>query len=493
MGNLSIVHYLRETYPAMDCSRMNSSGLQPLHVACEKGMLHVVMYLVNNRLSDASACTADGRNALHMAASSNHISLLQFLCTIMPPEALRAAESRGFSPLHLACMLGHDEAVNLLIHATGVDVNQLDRLGRTCTDMAIILGHLGVVRSLLSLPPTCRPNIDEQHGMHAYTGLHWACANLQYSIIKYLVQDRGANVTAKDINGLTPDKVVSDPVVTLLVTGSVSKKEMRAAVDSIRDFRLTENGVAGVTTKQKSKVSKSSQRQSHTRPESGDECSDDEQFSDEGSEGGESAEDGGSESGEEGGSVSGDNEVMPEDHDSSREISDRGRSGSDECGSEGDESGVEDSVLFEWVKHESNIEKLEAELGATPDILCDVREICNDKTGETLLHEACKHPYLPTVQYLVEGLGADVNAVDNRGWTSLHNAVCASHVVVVKYLVKYAGAVLDIKDKNGKTPLDLCANGSPHSDEIKKTITKSLSKPPEKRTKVAIPTYSGGH
>ena len=95
VGNLSIVHYLRETFPAMDCSRMNSSGLQPLHVACEKGMLHVVMYLVNNEVTDPSACAIDGRSALHVAAASGCTAVVSFLLTAMPQHMLSRTESRG--------------------------------------------------------------------------------------------------------------------------------------------------------------------------------------------------------------------------------------------------------------------------------------------------------------------------------------------------------------------------------------------------------------
>ena len=100
VGNLSIVHYLHEAFPAMDCSRENSSGLQPLHVACSNGMLHVVMYMINNRMCDVSACSADGRSALHMAASSGCSAVLSYLLTVMPHHIYMKTESRGRQGVH---------------------------------------------------------------------------------------------------------------------------------------------------------------------------------------------------------------------------------------------------------------------------------------------------------------------------------------------------------------------------------------------------------
>merc|ERR1719498_2248769 len=119
--------------------------------------------------------------------------------------------------------------------------------------------------------------------------------------------------------------------------------------------------------------------------------------------------------------------------------------------------------------------------------MMNVRDIINS-TGATLLHVACANGHLATAQYLVEGVGSDVDAVDAHGQTSLHHAMSCEHVLVVRYLVKYCGARLDIIDANGEdaSALSCRLNGS-NADEIKKTISKAVSKAPEKRTKVTVP------
>jgi ankyrin repeat protein len=476
VGNISLVSLLHETYPQMDCSRNNSSGMQPLHVACAKGMLHVVMYLINNRMVDSSACTTDGRSALHIAAASNHHSLVTYLLSEMPPASFSLSESRGFTALHLACMEGHTNVVQALIGTRGMNISQLDRLGRNCMDMAIILGHLPVLRLLFSLPANIRPDVNAAHGVHNYTGLHWACANLQYAVIKYLVQDVGVDVEAEDTSGLTPDQVVNDPIVTMLVTGSVTDEEMLVAENAIRQYKPVEGENGDKHTKGKVVAGKSGGGGKKIEEE--EESSDGEEEEEEESE---------DEADEDSASKEDDDEEESDSEEEEEEVASEKSGVASASASVSDSDS--DSELFKLVKDEDNLERLEQELGATPNIKRDVRSIRNPKTGETLLHEASKQPYLSTIQFLVEGVGSDVDAVDKEGRTSLHYAAAASRLLVVRYLVKHAGAVLDVKDRKGKTALDLCTGSGVDAEEVKKTISKSLGKAPAKRRKVEIPVF----
>jgi ankyrin repeat protein len=75
---------------------------------------------------------------------------------------------------------------------------------------------------------------------------------------------------------------------------------------------------------------------------------------------------------------------------------------------------------------------------------------------------ANSHRYAPTgmlaaVQYLVEELGADVNAKDHEGNTALHNAAARGDVEMIKYLVS-KGADVKAVNREGKTTADM-ANG----------------------------------
>jgi ankyrin repeat protein len=65
--------------------------------------------------------------------------------------------------------------------------------------------------------------------------------------------------------------------------------------------------------------------------------------------------------------------------------------------------------------------------------------------------------WMPAVQYLVEELGADVNAADTYNYTALHGAAYRGDNKVVSYLAA-RGAKLDVRSKKGQTVSDM-ANG----------------------------------
>jgi ankyrin repeat protein len=69
------------------------------------------------------------------------------------------------------------------------------------------------------------------------------------------------------------------------------------------------------------------------------------------------------------------------------------------------------------------------------------------------------HPagWMPAVKYLVDELGADVNARDHEGNTALHNAAAHGHVEMILYLVS-KGADVKAVNREGQTTADM-ANG----------------------------------
>jgi hypothetical protein len=80
--------------------------------------------------------------------------------------------------------------------------------------------------------------------------------------------------------------------------------------------------------------------------------------------------------------------------------------------------------------------------------------------GEGFAGNAHRHApdaWLPVVKYLVEELGADVNARDNDGYTPLHHAAARGDNDMIMYLVS-KGADVTAVARSGQTTADM-ANG----------------------------------
>lgn len=72
-------------------------------------------------------------------------------------------------------------------------------------------------------------------------------------------------------------------------------------------------------------------------------------------------------------------------------------------------------------------------------------------------HQHVPDAWMPAVRYLVEELGADVNARDHNGYTPLHNAAARGDMEMLRYLVERGADPLAVS-RRGQTTVDM-ANG----------------------------------
>jgi hypothetical protein len=72
-------------------------------------------------------------------------------------------------------------------------------------------------------------------------------------------------------------------------------------------------------------------------------------------------------------------------------------------------------------------------------------------------HRHAPNGWLPTVKYLVEEMGADVDARDHNGYSPVHHAAARGDNELILYLVE-RGADVTVVSRRGQTTVDM-ANG----------------------------------
>ena len=113
---------------------------------------------------------------------------------------------------------------------------------------------------------------------------------------------------------------------------------------------------------------------------------------------------------------------------------------------------------------------------ATAEILltgknCSAACISRNKYGKTVLHYSCHHGWLDMTRRLVEQYHCDPESRDNDGDTQLHVACREGHVDTVRYLVSEQGCYTACQNKDGNTPLHVtCHRG--HVDIVRYFVTE---------------------
>jgi ankyrin repeat protein len=179
---------------------------------------------------DVNAAQGDGMTALHWAASSNDVELLEML--IHAGGNLRAATRiNGYTPLFLAARSGHVAAVKTLLQG-GADPKATSVTGTTPLMLAAASGSVEAVSTLLD----AGADINAKETAREETPLMFAAARNRVEVIRLLAK-RGANVAAaskvQDLYSFTEEDSERPPA-----QGGSQRKPQVAGVD--RNFVYTE-------------------------------------------------------------------------------------------------------------------------------------------------------------------------------------------------------------------------------------------------------------
>jgi len=148
-GNLPRVKFLLEKDGA-HVDYKDDYGWTALLHATSEGHLEVVKYLISKGASAANT-TFDGSSVLHHAVTSQNDTLLSFLLQYNACDVNGKNES-GWTPLHLACLSGQQNAVKLLL-AHGADQTLVNSEGKRPSDLTTIASLRSFMSDYEILPP----------------------------------------------------------------------------------------------------------------------------------------------------------------------------------------------------------------------------------------------------------------------------------------------------------------------------------------------------
>jgi ankyrin repeat protein len=179
--------------------------------------------------SDVNAAQGDGMTALHWAASSNDVELLDML--IYAGANLRATTRiNGYTPLFFAARSGHPAVVKTLLDR-GADPKARSVTGTTPLMLAAASGNTAVVDALLN----AGADVNAKDAARDETPLMFAAARNRVDVIRLLTK-RGADVAASskvvDLHSFTEEDSERRPAQ------GAPKKPQVAGVD--RNFVYTE-------------------------------------------------------------------------------------------------------------------------------------------------------------------------------------------------------------------------------------------------------------
>jgi len=127
----------------------SQGGFTPLSVACEKGHVGVVKYLLSLKGIDPNMQQNEGATPSFVACQQGHKEVVSLLLAD-PRIDPNQPQNDGATPFFVACQQGHEEVISLLLADPRIDPNKPQNNQTTSLHVASQNGHLVVVQHLLA-------------------------------------------------------------------------------------------------------------------------------------------------------------------------------------------------------------------------------------------------------------------------------------------------------------------------------------------------------
>lgn len=192
-------------------------GVTPLHLACEKGHLHVVEYLLRSGV-DPNSPDKHKVTPLHIACIFDQQAIvsrmLDFGVKVDPTDV------EGDTPLHWAATKGYVKIMEMLLER-GANITACNQYGWTPLHRAAFNGRPAAINLLMS-----RKALSSVVTQDGSTPLHLACKQNQLSAVEMLLQ-WGARADMRDNCGHTCiDVCLTDGCVDLVMERGVGAKAL---------------------------------------------------------------------------------------------------------------------------------------------------------------------------------------------------------------------------------------------------------------------------
>ncbi|CAG2256755.1 unnamed protein product [Mytilus edulis] len=200
LGYIDFVEHFVVNYPYY-IEVKDNEGRSPFYVACEKGQIAVVRYLMKYN-ENIDTKNMDNTAALSATCLNGHTEVAQLL--LDNKADINSKDTYGQTALHSACQNGHAETVKILMEF-GMNVNQKNKNGRTPLYLACGHGCHDTVKYLLDLNGQALisrvdTTIKTEKG---WSPLHIACCKGYLEIVKLLI-DVGMNLNDRTKSNSTP-------------------------------------------------------------------------------------------------------------------------------------------------------------------------------------------------------------------------------------------------------------------------------------------------
>ncbi|XP_048253953.1 ankyrin repeat domain-containing protein 17-like [Haliotis rufescens] len=176
---------------------VDTHGDNILHLACLRGHVEMVKYILSQKILDINSRGLYGRTPLMFAATEGHRDVFDSVMSKGGNASL--VDTHGDNILHLACLRGQVEMVKYILSQNILDINSRGQHGRTPLMFAATEGHRDVFDLVMS----------KGGDVSAFDGngnniLHLACVGGNVEIVKYILSQNIADINSKRTNGWTP-------------------------------------------------------------------------------------------------------------------------------------------------------------------------------------------------------------------------------------------------------------------------------------------------